>query len=184
MEQGEGQVIPVDPGSVHQLDLTGPGQTELEREALAYAQGFAWCRRVRALYEGLQEPGIIGIFLVWIDPAREGVDEWLWLIIGDVPPAYLVTDDAPTPAAALDTYIVLMDSWVRAVRDGRPVDDLIPVNAPPTPEYADMLASRLRVLRETVLGELLAPASEDDEQASPRSGSFVVSRRRSRRPRE
>jgi hypothetical protein len=169
--------------SVRQLELAEAGKTDLERDALVYVQGFAWCRRVRAIYEGLQEPGIIGIFLVQIDPARVGVDEWLWLVVGDVPPAYLVTDDAPTPAAALDTYIVLMDSWVSAVREGRSVDDLIPVNAPPTTEYADMLASRLRILRKTVLGELLAPAAEKDEQAPPRRGSsFVESHRRARRP--
>lgn len=165
--------------SVRPLQLSGPESTELERTALDYIRGFKWCEHVCALYEGLQEPGIIGIFLVEIKPARTDVDAWLWLIVGDVPPAYLVTDDAPTPAAALDTYIALMDSWVRAVREGRPVDDLVPVNAPPTPQYAEMLASRLHILRKTVLGEILAsPGTDLEGAAPPRKASLTQSHRR------
>lgn len=167
--------------SVRPLQLDGPESTELERTALEYIRGFTWCEQVRTLFEGLQEPGIIGIFLVEIKPARADIDAWLWLIVGDLPPAYLVTDDAPTPAAALDTYIALMDSWVRAVREGRPVDDLVPVNAPPTTQYAEMLASRLRILRETVLGEILASPGPDADGAAPRGKASLTQSHRRRR---
>ena len=67
-----------------------------------------------------------------IHPLRRDVDELLWVVVGDIPPAYLVTDDAPDPVAALQAYIREMRRWIEAVRLGRPIADLIPVNALPT----------------------------------------------------
>jgi hypothetical protein len=102
--------------------------------------------------------GVVVVLLFRIVPAREDVDEWLWVVVGDVPPAYLVTDDAPNPASALDGYIGEMERWVAAVRAGQPVDDLIPVGTvdgaaqlEPTVERADEIESRLRFLTEEIL---------------------------------
>jgi hypothetical protein len=44
-----------------------------------------------------------------------------------------------------------MSEWVDAVKNGRPVDELIPVNVPPTMEYADMLENRLNYLDTEIL---------------------------------
>jgi hypothetical protein len=123
----------------------------LADRASAFLATLTWCRGVRERWVGIAVPGVVGVFLLCIEPSSPTVDEWLWVIVGDLPPAYLVTDDAPNPAAALDGYISEMHAWVRAVRDGAPRDDLIPVNAPATPEYADMLESRLRFLRAEVI---------------------------------
>ena len=90
---------------------------------------------------GIPIPGVIGVFLIRITPAR------------DVPPAYLVMDDAQHPAQALRLYIDEMQLWVDAVRGGQPTTDLIPVTAPATVNYADMLASRLAFLRDRVLSD-------------------------------
>ena len=88
------------------------------------------------------------------------MDEWLWVVVGDVPPAYLVTDDAATPAKALGIYIDLMEEWVDAVEAGEPVGDLIPVATADgyelideTPANAAMLKSRLGYLREQIVPE-------------------------------
>lgn len=127
--------------------------TELEREALEFLRGFSWCTSVLELYKGISEPGIVGVFLCRIHPARPEVDNWLWVVVGDLPPAYLVTDEAPNPASALDGYVSLMRHWVTAAEQGLPVDDLIPVNVPPTREYAAMLATRLNLLEEHLRAE-------------------------------
>lgn len=125
--------------------------TELELEAVNFIRSFAWSGDLLALYDGYQEPDIIGVFLVHLRPAAAEVDEWLWIIVGDLPPAYLVTDDSPTWQQAVAGYIDEMQRWVDAAKTGASVDDLIPVNTPPTAEYAAMLESRLRTLRETLL---------------------------------
>jgi hypothetical protein len=135
--------------------------TQLLRELIArakrYIEGFAWCKDLRETYFGLGVGGIFAVVLTRIEPAREDVDEWLWVVVGDLPPLYLVTDDAPNPAAALDAYIGEAERWVAAVRAGEPVDDLMPTGAPPTSEWADQLDSRLRFLDR----EILAGYEED-----------------------
>lgn len=138
----------VDMTKVTQRPLDATGQTDLERQALNFIRSFSWCDAVLEFYEGISDPDILGVFLLRIRPARPGVDEWHWIIVGDLPPAYLVTDGAPNPACALDGYIFLMRKWVNAAERGEPVDELIPVNVPPTPKYAKMLDGRLRVLAE------------------------------------
>jgi len=75
------------------------------------------------------------------------------VVVGDVPSAYLVADDAPNPAKALRVYLDEMQRWVDAAQAGKPVVDLIPVNVPPTKEAAAQLQSRLVFLRDKVLSE-------------------------------
>lgn len=153
-------------------------QNGLAREALAFIRGFSWCDAVLDLYEGIADPDILGVFLTRIRPARPDVDEWLWIIVGDLPPAYLVTDRAPNPACALDGYIGLMREWVNAAERGASVDDLIPVNVPPTREYAKMLGGRLRVL-----SEFLQENFRDDLQAGAEDSTTSAGKKQSLRPR-
>ena len=42
-----------------------------------------------------------------------------------------MTEDNPTPDAALDAYVEEVTARVAAAKEGRPVDDLIPVNISP-----------------------------------------------------
>jgi hypothetical protein len=121
------------------------------KEATDYLDSFKWCRQIVESYVGIAVPGVVAVFLSRIIPNQPDVDEWLWLIVGDLPPAYITTEDAPNPATALDAYIGAMEKWVDAARSGKPVDGLIPVNVPPTKEYADMLAKRLRLLDAEIL---------------------------------
>jgi hypothetical protein len=73
------------------------------------------------------------------------------VIVGDVPPAYITCHYAKTPYVALDGYIGAMEEWVEAAREGKSVADIIPVNVPATPAYAEMLGSRLKFLDKNVL---------------------------------
>jgi hypothetical protein len=140
----------MDLGTLRPCSLSGPLHG-LEAEAANFIRSFAWSGQLLEMYEGFQEPGILGVFLVKLEPAQPQVDEWLWVVVGDLPAAYLVTDNAPTVDEAIEGYIEEMQRWVDAVRAGDSVDDLIPVNAPPTTEFADMLESRLGVLKDNFI---------------------------------
>jgi len=124
---------------------------EMAGEAKAFLGAFEWCARIEESYFGCGVGGVVGVFYFRIVPATEGVDEGLWIVVGDVPPAYLVTDESPTPSAALRTYIDQMKERVAAVEMGEPVDDLIPVNAAATPETARALKRRLDSLEADIL---------------------------------
>lgn len=124
---------------------------QLARCASDFLSAFKWCKAIRESYEGYGVAGIVGVYLFRIEPAHPGVDEWLWVVVGDLPSAYLVTDGAPTPAAALQIYVEEMSEWVAAVESGRTVEGLIPVKAPATVENAAMLKSRLTFLTQRVI---------------------------------
>ncbi|MGD0696366.1 MAG: hypothetical protein ABSB82_16210 [Terriglobia bacterium] len=120
-------------------------------DARAFLTGFDWCRSVVDSFFGIGIGGVVAVFLFKIVPSREGVDENLWVVVGDLPPAYLVTDDSPTPVAALEAYIDEMSAWVEAARRGDSVEELIPVNAPPTPANVDSLEGRLSFLKNRII---------------------------------
>lgn len=129
------------------------GIAALTKAAKNYLTAFQWCGSIRESYAGLTIPGVIGVYLFRIAPSTPDADEWLWVVVGDVPPAYITLDSSPNPATALDAYIGAMREWVEAVGAGQSVDGLIPVNAPATPHYAAMLESRLAFLDRKVLSE-------------------------------
>lgn len=127
----------------------------LQREARAFLQGHRWCRSVRSLTLISRIEGVVGLFYAEIDPEpSSGADEAIWVIVGDLPPAYLDIPSVPTPREAVEAYISLLEEWVEAVTEGKPLDDLLPVYScfdwvlvPPTMRYAKMLRARLPLLR-------------------------------------
>lgn len=118
-------------------------------EARNYLAKFKWCKEIRSFYIGGGVGGIYAVFLFEIENSASPDDDWLWVVVGDIPPAYLVANGGPrNPQEALLAYINLMGEWVAAVKKGEPVGHLIPVNVPPTPKYAEMLESRIAFLRD------------------------------------
>jgi hypothetical protein len=129
------------------------GLKELLDEATAYLKRFNWHRGLKEAYLGIGIAKLLGLFLFEIVPASEEVDDKLWVVVGDLPPAYITTEEAPNPATALDSYIGAMEEWVEAAREGRSVEGLIPVTVPPTAENAESLESRLRFLDKEILSQ-------------------------------
>jgi hypothetical protein len=132
---------------------------EMAIEAREFICGQAWCEQIdrQLLAYGIGK--VVAVFLIQITPRSEDVDAWLWVVVGDLPPAYIVVEDNPTAADVLDAYCFEMEAWVEAVENGESVEELIPVNAPATLEYAEQLSGRLKYLRSTILP--LVQARED-----------------------
>ena len=121
------------------------------KDARQYLTSFDWCREIKESWFGWGIGGVCAVFLFEIIPGKPEIDSWLWVIVGDLPSAYLVTDGSPTPLKALRTYVELMQEWADAVHKGKPTDDLIPVNAAATTKNAELLESRLVFLKENFL---------------------------------
>ncbi len=120
-------------------------------EATEYLEAFDWCRSIEESYFGLGVSGVVAVFLFRIRPKREGIDDLLWVVVGDLPSAYLVTDNSPSPSLALECYVELMSEWVEAATKGQAIDDLIPVNVAPTLENAKLLQGRLEFLSAKII---------------------------------
>lgn len=136
---------------IEQIPLGDPNDKDSLRCFAERASSFLieknWCKAVRRGWLGIGWDGVLGVFLFDIEPAKPNVDQSVWVIVGDVPSAYICNDNE-TPKEALEGYVDEMWRWIEAVRAKKPVDGLIPVNAPATAEYADMLASRLEFIRQ------------------------------------
>ena len=117
-----------------------------------------WCSEIKAGYLAYGVDGVLGTFFFEIIPAKPNVDSQLWVITGDVPPAYLVCDEAPNPSGALDEYVYEMRRWVEAVKSSQSLDNLIPVcyqnsinQVPPTLKFAELLKSRLQFIEDELI---------------------------------
>jgi hypothetical protein len=116
-----------------------------------YIQKFAWCKSVGSSYFGDGVGAVVAVFLFHIEPTQPDIDEWLWVVVGDIPPAYLVIDDSATPSLALEGYIDEMSKWVRLAKSGKSTSKAIPVNKPATKENALLLEARLKAIEEMIV---------------------------------
>jgi hypothetical protein len=126
-------------------EIENPEVQDLAQRAIAFVRGFRWCLDVSACSLAFAVAGVLGIFRVELVPG-EGADPTVWVIVGDLPPAYLWFDTDDTWQDALRGYVEEMRRWTEAAATGGDVSELIPVNVPPTPEYAAMLSGRLDFL--------------------------------------
>jgi hypothetical protein len=123
---------------------------ELFRRASDYVTSFTWCQKVLESYVGECIGGVVALILFRIEPAKDDVDEWIWVVVGDLPSAYFGPAH-PKPLDALADYLFEMRRWVSAAKAGEPVVGLIPVNVPPTPQWATELEHRLDFLERELI---------------------------------
>lgn len=142
-------------------EIEDPKVAAFARQAERFLADFRWCRRVIEAEVAWAAAGLLGVFRVRIDPAREDIDEVVWVVTGDLPPAYLAYDPRETWQDALRSYVGEMQRWVEAAKAGKTVSRVIAVNVAPTPENAGRLESRLVFIR-THLLEVPAESLESD----------------------
>jgi hypothetical protein len=111
-------------------------------EARRFLQSFKWCKNIRQQWfaGGFSH---VAAFFFEIDNGQYPADGNLWVVVGDLPAAYLVVDVIPNYKEALLVYTYEMRRWVDEVKHRRSVKDCIPVRVEPTMEYALLLESRL-----------------------------------------
>jgi len=134
-----------------QLGLEDEGTRGLAASMDAFLSGFPWARRNGNTWLGLCIPAVLGLFLVELDPPSADIDQSIWVVVGDLPPAYISSVYASSPREALECYIAEMRAWVEAVEEDKPVDNMIPVNGAATQANAAALQSRLSFLEKNIL---------------------------------
>jgi len=150
LPEGVSGVVPAEQMFGDDADDTVRLEADLQA-ARRYLLSQKWCFGIRNMYFGAGLGSIVAVFLAELDQPANGVDEWLWAVVGDVPPAYMVVDDCPTPIAALEAYVELMRAWVELARKGKQSDEVFPVNVLATPENAEKLQKRLDSLKMAVI---------------------------------
>lgn len=131
---------------------------DMASEATHFLQWHHWCKKILHGYLDRGWAGMVAVFYFEIETASASADETLWVIVGDIPPAYIDTYNCPNGVAALNGYVDAMQEWVDLVNAGQPLQDVIPVyrrysfvEVKPSDEYASMLASRLMFIRSDII---------------------------------
>lgn len=138
-------------------DMVGDDHDDTEllrqsfKEATSYLESQTWCQHIEQSYFGLGVGGIVAVFLFRITPKTEAVDNYVWVVVGDIPPLYITTEQCPNPATALDGYIGAMEEWAEAASNGKSVEGLPPVVAKPTVENGIRLKKSLAFLDQEIL---------------------------------
>lgn len=146
-------------GMQHESQISGQDNEDTRllqdsgHEARSYLNQLGWCERVEHMWLAFGVGGVVAVFACQITPGSPEADDWVWVVVGDLPPAYIDASTNTTARAALEGYIAEMARWVDAVNHHKSVLDLIPVNVDPTVENAAVLASRLRFIQDNLLAK-------------------------------
>src|SRR5580658_5525649 len=125
-------------------EVTGKTEFHLElvkvhEEAVAYIMSFAWCKKIINSYVYLNLGSTLSIFLFKIENIASSNDDYLWVVVGDIPPMYLDIHGPNTTKQVLEDYIHLAEDWIVNVKVGKSVKNCYPFIAEPTIEMAEML---------------------------------------------
>jgi hypothetical protein len=125
---------------------------EMGEEANEFIREHEWCPPIRGFYLAYGIGGVVGLFLVdFAEAIADSPDDSLWIVVGDLPSAYFVSESADTPRAALECYCHIMDDWLAAVMNDTDLEEVYPVEAEPTEQNARELQSRLEFLRTEII---------------------------------
>ena len=105
--------------------------SSMAKRAAEYLTKFHWCPPVAELRLQAGIGGVVAVFQAILERKIDESDDRLWVVVGDLPPAYLVVNsDDESAATVLETYCGLMEDWVDAVKTpGASFDSVFPVEA-------------------------------------------------------
>lgn len=125
---------------------------KLHDEAKGYLESFHWCLKTKKGWydndHGIYEK--VGVFLFEIQPIDNRVDDFIWVIVGDLPSVYL-DKSVKTGKEALEIYCNLMMEWAENVKNGRSVSECYPIPVEPIVENAELLENRIVFIRRELL---------------------------------
>lgn len=124
---------------------------KLAEEAKLFLESHKWCKKVEKQWLASGWENLLLVFYFKITPNSKNADDYVWVVVGDLPPAYIDIESADNISDVIETYTDLMDDWVQCVKNGQPVEDCYPIDVPPENEYAEMLAIRIKLVREYIL---------------------------------
>jgi hypothetical protein len=124
---------------------------QMADDANHYIQSFDWCLTVHEQYFGEGYGGIVAVFLFRVTIRKVEEPEWIWVVVGDMPSAYMEFETGTNPHEALGRYIEGVEEWLAATPEERSSGDLIPIEIPPGDEFLAMLRGRMDHLRSEIL---------------------------------
>jgi len=127
----------------------------LHKEAESYLLGFEWCKTIKKCFLYTNIGYVLCIFLFEIENTQSNEDNFLWVIIGDLPVMYLDVYGSKTTKEALQGYIELAEDWINNINVGKSIGNCYPFKAEPTKEMAGLLQIRVNLLRDLLITNII-----------------------------
>lgn len=124
---------------------------EKHTEAEKYLLSFYWCKKIKESFLCANLGRVFCIFVFEIENSASLEDDFLWVIVGDIPSMYLDFFGENTTAAVTRNYIELAQDWIDHIRKGQSVNECYPFNAEPTIELAELLDKKISFMRDTLV---------------------------------
>ncbi|MDB5447276.1 MAG: hypothetical protein JWQ97_2593 [Phenylobacterium sp.] len=127
----------------------------MELDTRAYVASFSSSPPIEKVTFAFGLPPKLALFLIrYATPITRGelageIEQWV--VVGDLPFMCFETEDAPTPSLALQLYCAIAQDWADRVLAGEDLSESYPIPVEPTREYAEMLLSRVALIREELV---------------------------------
>ena len=126
----------------------------LYNEAETYLLGFKWCKTIKNGFLYTNIGYVLCIFLFEIENTQSKDDNFLWVIVGDLPAMYLDVYGAKTTKEVLERYIELAEDWISNIKAEQSVKDCYPFKTEPTIAMAELLKRRTLFIKDQLLNNV------------------------------
>jgi hypothetical protein len=124
------------------------------KKSVRYLLGFKWCREIKNSFLYTNLGSIFCIFLFEIENTQSTMDNFLWVIVGDIPSMYLDTYGPKSTTEVLEDYIRLAEDWINHIKGGKSIDECYPFCAEPTIELAELLEAKVSFMKSTLMSNM------------------------------
>lgn len=121
------------------------------KEGVSYLESFEWCPPISSTRLRFGIGVVVATMTVRLSKPIDGDVMSLWVVVGDLPSAYLALEEETDPSEVLNVYCELMRDWCKAVEKGKSLSDVFPVRAERTLEACRDLLLRVSLLEEKII---------------------------------
>ncbi|MGQ7857523.1 hypothetical protein ACUN24_25075 [Pedobacter sp. WC2501] len=119
-----------------------------------YLNKFRWCERIIDCNLYLNFGKILCIFLFEIENASSPEDNFIWVVVGDVPSMYMDVYGPKSTREVLEVYVNLSRDWIDAIEKGEGIEKCFPFDNDPSLELAGMLKSRVDRIEFSIIPDI------------------------------